>query len=63
MPDDLYQWLLFVLPIVLGAVLGLWAKRFERPRYRWAVVIFCVLFSAGAYVEMRHESRNCGGPR
>jgi hypothetical protein len=54
---DTFQWLILVLPFVLTASMGLWPKRFERPLYRWAVVIFCVLFSAGAYIENKHEGR------
>jgi hypothetical protein len=63
MLDTFYQWLLFVLPLVLAAALGLWPKRFETAGYRWAVVIFCVLFSAGAYLQMTHESRKAAADR
>lgn len=54
---DTLQWLLIILPVALGAAMGSWPKRFEKVGYRIAVGVFCVLYSVGAYIEMKHEGR------
>jgi len=58
MLDTFYQWLVVLLPFVFAVGIELCSKNFrETRRYRVAVLISGIVFSAITYVEMEHERR------